>query len=167
MPAPEVWRAASDAATLLPASPPPTLVLVRVLGTLQKDFDEPIELRFDALPARFDRAALQGTAFAAEHGALLAVVSNSCPLIIARAEEGGLCLQASMRKLADGGELAMYYLRDTLAALAAETALPEGGLQLVVNVPGGVHDPVGGRTLPALVVEVAVPGGNKMPVSLQ
>lgn len=137
-----------------PSSVPGPALTVRVLGTLQASFAEAFELHFDSLPARFDRAALERAGFGRAQPGLLAVASNSCPLLIRQGDDGELRLQAATRTVADGADLPMYFQRDTLQGLHGELSLPGGRTQLIVNAPGGVHDPASGRLLPALVIEL-------------
>lgn len=154
------------------AMPTPSAALgpaltVRVLGSLQASFAKAFELHFYSLPARFDRAALERAGFGRVQPELLAVASNSCPLIISQGGDGEWRLQAAFRTVAGGVDLPMYFERDTLRGLKGELSLPGGRTQIVVNAPGGVHDPASGRLLSALVIELQPASGASRQGHLQ
>lgn len=139
----------------------PALTL-RVLGTLHADFAQPFVMHFASLPARFDRQALEQAGFARAHPGLLQVVSNSCPLHI-RAGEGGehgeqgeWLLDAGTRSVPGGLSTPMYFMPDTLTGLTSPLRITSARQRLIVNAPSGVHDPVSGRVLPALVIELVM-----------
>lgn len=141
--------------TLLPAtSPPPAALTVRVLGTTERNFDHPFELRFDRLPATFDRQALERGGFAARHGASLRVASQSSPLVIDRDGVGGLVVTAAARP--GTNRLPMYFRADTHAGVVGTQSLHAQSERLVVNGPMPLVDPVNGGCLHPLVVELAL-----------
>ncbi len=146
--------------TALPATAP--ALIVRVLGTLQgravQPFAQAFELKFAALPARFDRTALELAGFGQVHPTLLAVASNRCPLEISQGADKVVRIRSAVRTNADGSTLPMYYLPKTLTALAEEDILTHTTTQLVVNNPTGVQDLASGNTLPALVIELICAG---------
>lgn len=152
--------AAADQNTAMPfrtLKPLPALTL-RILGTLQggalQSFDQPFELSYATLPARFDRKTLELAGFGQLHPKLLSLVSNSCPLMVQQEPDRAVFVLSGIRKDAQGYLLPMYYRRDTLAALVGEHAMTQTRMQLVVNDPHGVQDPTGGGSLPALVIEL-------------
>lgn len=152
-------------------SPATTGVTVRVLGTLAETFKTPFVLTLPVLPARFDRSALETAGFARVHPELLAVASNSCPLHIRAGTAGALELHVSTRPGHAGQSLPMYFDAQTLAASPAIQRLEKAPIRLLVNAPGGVCEPVTGRWLPALVIEVTarsalVQGGLKAKAQL-
>lgn len=125
---------------------------VRVLGTLASDFAQPFEMSLKGWPARLDRAALEAAGFGREHGALLSVASQSCPLLVERRGEQGLLLRPARR--ADAAASPMYYGADDLQPLPTELAVTQLPMQLVLNCPAGVRDAVQGTALPALRIEL-------------
>jgi hypothetical protein len=139
--------------TLMPAAPG-TLVRVRVLGTRDAPFGQPLVLRFNTLPARLDRAALEDAGLGKDHAELLQVASNSAPLLLQSVHGGRLTVHAPQRSGADGAPLAMYYRHPSLVPLVGEVDLGPGVQTLLVNAPAGVLDTQSGRTLPALLVEL-------------
>lgn len=139
-----------------------TALTIRVLGTLSQKFDRPFDLKFDRLPAQFDRNVLEGAGFGHEHPELLAVASNSCPLLIDASTFGQAVLNAGIRKGIVSAYTAMYHDRSTLKGLVGEVPIPTSGLQLVVNSPLGVHDPISGRQLSPLVIEL-LPAWQSLP----
>lgn len=147
-----------QAGTLLPKQRPPALLVLRVLGTTAQAFERPFELRFDALPARFDRDTLAQAGFGQRHGdQLLRLASNNSPLTIQRNASQQPVIHASSRAWPQGGTMPMYHDADTLAALEGELPLPADGRRIIVNAPGGVLDPASGQLLPALVIDL-LPG---------
>lgn len=138
---------------VLPRPPAPVLT-VRVLGTLERAFDQPFELHFAALPARFDRQALQQAGFEQRHPGLLAVASNQCPLTVEAGADGRLVIQAASRPDAGGISRPMYYDAHSQAGVTGARSLAGGRALLIVNSPGGVADPATGRHLPALLIEL-------------
>lgn len=140
-------------------------VTVRVVGTLAQTFAQPFDLGFASLPARFDRTALEQAGFDQVHPGLLAVASNSCPLVIRRGPSGALLLNATARGGNAGVENPMYFSPDSLNPLKGELTWLDSYAPIVVNAPGGVQDPATGRMLPALVIEVwqGVPSGSAQP----
>lgn len=155
--------------TALPAEPPPTVpaLTVRVLGTMAGPFEQPFELRFETLPARLDRQALQQAGFGRDHAELLVVASNSCPLSFSQGKAGQVLLHAATWADTMGTQMPMYFDQRSLAGLYGDRPLKAGGEVLVVNAPAGVRDPASGRLLPALVVELlpasARPGAAAAP----
>ncbi|MBK7000378.1 MAG: hypothetical protein IPH35_10505 [Rhodoferax sp.] len=163
---------APDTTTALPAANPPTTaptaaLTVRVLGTLAagqlQAFEKVFELHYATLPARFDRNALVQAGFGARHPELVQVASNSCPLTLERAPDGGLRTHATSRPSTNGQtapgtstipSIPMYYRAESLAPLGQHDTV-SANTRLVVNAPGGVIDRASARTLPALVVELA------------
>ncbi len=150
-----------DLPTAMPAAEP--LLRVRVLGTTQGPYDTPFELRFDRLPARFDRAALVDAGFGQAHGEAISVVSQSCPLSVDRGPDGGLRVQAGLRRAAgaagatDMGR-AMYYRNDTRAPLVGTVDLHSTREVLIVNDPHSVVDPRSGTPLHPLLIELQLAG---------
>jgi hypothetical protein len=154
----------SDMGTAMPVrtltldEEPEAAIQMRVLGTLVagklQPFAKPFALPDATLPARFDRAALAAAGFASAHPGLLAVASNSCPLLISRGEGGVVLMQAAARATAQGGSLPMYYRAESLVPLMSEEIVGNAPLQLVVNDPAGVVDAASGKMLSALVVEL-------------
>jgi hypothetical protein len=146
-------RAEAQTLLPLPATPAPVLT-IRVIGTTKLRFEVPFDLRFDRLPARFDRHALEQAGFGRFHPELLRVASNSCPLVIDRDAGGHAQVRASMRSGPDGADLPMYHDPDALTALPDVAPLSITRAQrVVVNSPAGVPDPAG-VLLPALVIEL-------------
>lgn len=157
MPMDRVDDRLDDGATILPRAVLPQAALtVRVLGTTERNFDAPFELRFDSLPATFDRAALQRGGFATRHGAALRVASQSCPLVIDRDGDGGLVLRAGARP--GTTELPMYFRADNQAGVMGTVALRTRAEVLVVNGPLPLVDPASGERLHPLVIEIALAG---------
>jgi len=153
MPVPGV----DEGATLMPrAQAPQAALTVRVLGTTERNFDAPFELRFDSLPATFDRAALQRGGFAARHGAALRVASQSCPLVVDRDADGGLVLRAGARP--GTTQLPMYFRADNQVGVMGTVALRTPAEVLVVNGPLPLVDPASGERLHPLVIELALAG---------
>jgi hypothetical protein len=149
-----------DLPTLLPQPTPAAPVLtIRVIGTMDRPFDAPVDLHFERLPARFDRHALEQAGLGRSHPELLRVASNSCPLVIDRDSQGQAQVRASVRTGPDGVELPMYHDHEALTALPGVAPFSSTKAQrVVVNSPAGVPDPAG-ALLPALVIElIAGPG---------
>lgn len=146
-----------DLPTAMPVADP--VLCVRVLGTTQGPYDKPFELHFDRLPARFDRAALVDAGFGQAHGEAISVVSQSCPLTVDRGPDGGLRVQAGLRRTAgavgaaDAGR-AMYFRDDTRAPIVGTVDLHNGREVLIVNDPHTVVDPRSGARLHPLVIEL-------------
>lgn len=138
-----------DRATAMPERSGPALTL-RVLGTTHERFIEPFELCFDALPARFDRAALHAGGFGRLHGQALTVASQSCPLTIDRAGDGGLRLHATAR--ASGS--AMYFRDSDRSGIVGTVDLPTSQATLIVNEAQGLVDPTSRERLYPLVIEL-------------
>lgn len=157
MPLDRLGNRVDDGATILPrAELAPAALTVRVLGTTECNFDAPFELRFDRLPATFDRAALQRAGFASRHGAALRVASQSCPLVIDRDADGGLVLRAGARP--GTTELPMYFRADNQVGVLGKVALRTRTEVLVVNGPLPLVDPASGERLHPLVIELALAG---------
>lgn len=142
--------------TALPATPDHTTVQVRVLGTTAAAFPEPFVVPFAGapMPWRFDRDALERAGFGCAHPELLAVASNSCPLIIDGLAADRITLQATARALPGGGSIAMYHRQADLEPLIGTLSVPAQGVVLVANAPAGVLDPRTGMRLPALILQV-------------
>jgi len=146
--------------TLLPQSALRPALVLRVLGTLDSDFDTPLELRFATLPARIDRTALARAGLGARHPELLAVASNRAALVVESGPDGCLQVLAAQRDVPGGAPLPMYFDAGTLRPLPTAAALPADGLRVVVNDPAGLVDATTGRHLPALVLMLYTrPGG--------
>jgi hypothetical protein len=149
-------RPAARTDTLMPGpGPRATLLTVRVLGTLEQTFAQPLVLRLTALPARLDRAALENAGLGKTHPDLLKVASNSAPLVVQSVQGGRITVNAPLRTGSDGAPLAMYYRHPSQAPLQGDVELGTGPQTLLVNSPAGVVDPAAGRVLPPLVVELA------------
>ena len=124
---------------------------VLVLGTWQNGatqaFANPVALQYSSFPARFDRHALMNSRLAQEHPALLAVASNSRPLLIDQDGPDALVLHTP-------GGADMYRRLPSLQALHEAEPLNPHNAMLLVNDPGGVHRPDQQQTLPALVIQL-------------
>jgi hypothetical protein len=140
-----------DAEQLAALRAPARGLRVRVLGTLAADFATPFEMKLPGWPARLDRAALEAAGFGREHGALLGVASQSCPLLVDRHGAHGLLLRPARR-----ADAPMYYAANDLQPLPAELVVTELTMQLVLNCPAGVRDALTGTALPALRIELGM-----------
>ena len=145
---------AASEATLLPDSARPMTLRARLTGTLEGAFEQALELPLSSLPARIDRETLARAGLSGVRPELLALVSNRAPLRIAAGRHGALELHAARRDGSDGPPVPLYFARSTLAPLPAVTALPPGGLDVVISDPAGTWDPKLRRRLPALVMEL-------------
>lgn len=158
---------AADEATALPAwagdctalpvaeAAPAPLLRVRVLGDTRRRYVQALESTV-ALPARLDRALFERAGLGAVSPEALRVLSQSCPLMVQCTGQRELLLEPAKRQVGGpeptGSD--MYFHAQGGAPVKAQEVVSDGRVLIQVNGPHALKDPVTGKTIHPLLVEL-------------